>query len=151
MRKFKLKLCPGKFVWNAESLDIHSEKIQSVESRHNLHTFFNEHQSNCDNAVKTFPLYYVKTASVSANSIKSQARTHKQKHKVKKKQWFSESCYDLHKVVKKYAYLVESFLFNVEHRKAFYSYRSKFRRLCKAQKRKIKQNICEDFFQYHEV
>ena len=133
----KLDPPPGKFLWDTASLNTYSEKIESAESKHKLQAFLNEDLNNCDIAVHTFSSILCDTASASAKFIQSQTRTPRRKHKAKRKPWFSESCNDLIKVVKKYAYLVKSLSFNSEYRKAFYSYRSKFRRLCKSQKKKI--------------
>jgi len=52
--------------------------------------------------------------------------------------WFTESCRDLHNTVKNYEKLVNKYPQNTEYRHKFYSFRSKFRRLCKFEETKYK-------------
>ena len=132
---------PGKSVWNTEYLDTYTEKIQSQDTRRKLHLFFKQEFDNCNKAVHAFSFLLCETASASKKSIKGHAQ--QRKPRAKRKPWFSDSCKDLHKVVKKYAKLVKMFPFNSTYRKEFYSYRSKFRRMCNTQKRKFRQNICD--------
>ena len=134
----------GKFVWNTESLDTYTEKIQSQDIRHKLHLFLNQEFDNCNKAVHAFSSLLCETASASTKFIKGHAQ--QRIPKAKKKPWFSDSCKDLHKVVKKYAKLVKMFPFYGTYRKEFYSYRSKFRRMCNTQKRKFRRNICNELF-----
>ena len=47
-------------------------------------------------------------------------------------------------MARKYAKLVKLFPFNGTYRKEFYSYSSKFRRMCNTQKRNFRQNICDE-------
>ena len=106
---------PGKFVWNTESLYTYTEKIQSQDSRHKLHLFLNQEFDNCNKAVHAFSSLLCETASASTKFIKGHVQ--QRKPRAKRKPWFSDSCKDLHKVVKKYAKLVKMFPFNGTYRK----------------------------------
>ena len=65
------------------------------------------------------------------------------KKRVKRKPLFSESCRDLYNTVKIYEKLVNKFPQNANYRKNFYSFRSKFRRLCKFEEKQYKRKIFE--------
>ena len=65
---------PGKFVWNTESLNIYTEKIQSQDTRHKLHLFLNQELDNCNKAVHAFSSLLCETASVSTKFIKGHAQ-----------------------------------------------------------------------------
>lgn len=58
--------------------------------------------------------------------------------------WFTESCRDLRNTVKNYEKLVNKYPQNTEYRHKFYSFRSKFRRLCKFEEKKYKEKICSE-------
>ena len=61
--------------------------------------------------------------------------------------WFTQSCRDLRYSVKMYEKLVNRFPFNGQYRQNFYTYRSKYRRLCKYEEKKFIQNICNELSQ----
>jgi hypothetical protein len=56
------------------------------------------------------------------------------------------SCHDLKNTVKKYCFLLNKYPDNGSYRKAFYSFRSKYRRKCKIEERKYKQQLCDDIY-----
>jgi hypothetical protein len=58
--------------------------------------------------------------------------------------WFTESCRDLRNTVKNYEKLVNKYPQNTEYRHKFYSFRSKFRRLCKFEENKYKEKKCSE-------
>jgi hypothetical protein len=54
------------------------------------------------------------------------------------------SCHDLKNTVKKYCFLINKYPGNGSYRKEFYSFRSKYRRKCKIEETKYKQQLCDD-------
>ena len=96
-----------------------------------------EDHSDCESAVSNFNSIKYDTALMSTKFIKR--RTVKRQITSKKKPWFSESCQELYKTVNRYCSLLNTFPGNGSYRKAFYSFRTKFRRKCKMEERKYKK------------
>ena len=137
-----LEPLPGKFVWDSEAINRYSTLIQNNKSKTKLQQFLSRKYSNCNEAVNDLNTILQETAMASAKFIKG--RIKKQTNKPKRKPWFSESCDDLYKTVKHYAFLINKFPFNGAYRKEYYSYRSKLRRKCKQNEKKYKNEICSD-------
>ena len=138
----KLSPLPGKFLWNSSSIEAYTVKFQSQETQQKLQSFIAENFENSDTAANTLSSLLCETASASTILIKGNSPYHKRK--TRHKPWFSQSCKELHSTVKKYAKLVHMFPFNGSYRKEFYTYKSKFRRLCSTQKKMFKKNICDE-------
>ena len=64
-----------------------------------------------------------------------------------RKPYFTDSCNDLWVTVKKYCWLVNKYPKNLTYQKEYYSYRSKYRRLCKTEEKKYKTRIYEQISQ----
>ena len=58
--------------------------------------------------------------------------------------WFTESCRDLRNTVKHYEKGVNKYPQNTEYRHNFYSFRSKFRRMCKFEEKIYQEKICSE-------
>ena len=86
-------------------------------------------QTDCETVVNSLNSILCDTALKSTKFVKKGMG--KRSNKQNKKPWFSDSCHDLYITVKKYCSLVNKFPENGCNRKAFYSFRSKFRRKCK--------------------
>ena len=138
----KLSPLPGNFLWNSSSIEAYTVKFQSQETQQKLQSFIAEDFENSDTAANALSSLLCETASASTILIKGNSPYHKRK--TRHKPWFSQSCKELHSTVKKYAELVHMFPFNGSYRKEFYTYKSKFRRLCSTQKKMFKKNICDE-------
>jgi hypothetical protein len=133
----KLDPLPGKFIWDEEAINRYTTNIQSLNVKQKFQVFMSEDHSDCESAVSNFNSIKYDTALMSTKFIKR--RTVKRQITSKKKPWFSESCQELYKTVNRYCSLLNTFPGNGSYRKAFYSFRSKFRRKCKMEERKYKK------------
>ena len=102
-----------------------------------------------ETTVKNLNSILCDTALKSTKFVKK--RMGKRSSKQNKKPWFSDSCHDLYITVKKYCSLVNKFPENGSYRKAFYSFRSKFRRKCKHDEKIYKNQICDKIFQNMKI
>ena len=140
--KTKLDPLPGKFIWNEESLNNYSTNIQSPAIKQKLQDFLANDHNDCEIVVNQFNTILFETAQLSAKFIKN--KPFKKKGNLRRKPekpWFSDSCRDLRQTVIKYCWLVNKYPENGTYRKAYYSYRSKYRRLCKKEEEKYKTQI----------
>ena len=102
------------------------KNMQSVEVKQKLQNFINHDYKDCSTAVEKLTSVLQDTALASAKFVKSLVP--KRLNRSKKKPWFSKSCHDLKNTVKKYCFLLNKYPDNGSYRKAFYSFRSKYRR-----------------------
>lgn len=141
----KLDPLPGKFIWNVESIRNYSENIQSRAIKQKLNDFHLNDHNDSEKAVDQLNTILFESAKLSAKFIPT--RSFKKKSNKKRNQnkpWFTNSCHDLRQTVKNYCCLVNKYPENGNYRKAYYSYRSKYRRLCKKEEKSYKNQICEE-------
>ena len=88
---------PGKFLWNPVSIEIYTEKVRTRETQQKLQSFVAQDFGNCDRAANAFSSLLCETASASTKFIKDPIPYER---KVRNKPWFSQSCKELHSIVK---------------------------------------------------
>ena len=141
--KSKLDPLPGKFIWNEEAINNYTKNIQSPKVKQKINDFMISEQRDCETATTQLNTILYDTALSSAKFIKSRSKINNKKPR---KPWFSESCHDLRVTVVKYCWLVNKHPDNGTYRKAYYSFRSKYRRLCKQEEKKYKNQIYDQIF-----
>ena len=120
---------PEKFLWSVDALDKYVQNINSPESPSKIDVFLNTVFEESDKAVEEFNSILYENARKSAKLVKRLPLS--KKKRVNRKAWFSDSCKDLYNTV------INKFPQNADNRKIFYSFRSKFRRLCKLEENKL--------------
>ncbi|CAC5368501.1 unnamed protein product [Mytilus coruscus] len=138
----KLDSLPGKFLWTDEAIASYTENMQSQMFKDKFANFIAKSFNDSDSITESFNSILVDCAKQSAKCINK-----KPIQKLKKstrKPWFSHSCTDLRNTVKSYEKLVNKNAQNGQYGKLYYTYRSKFRRLCKHEQKMYKQQICND-------
>ena len=138
----RLDPLPGKFIWNTEALNLYSSKILSNKYKEKINNYLEKDPPDCEEAVNSFNSILTECASESTKFVK-QALNSKKKSKPNKP-WFSQSCRELRNTVLKYCKLISKFPSNGSYRKSYYSFRSKYRRLCKYEEKKFRENICNN-------
>jgi hypothetical protein len=126
---------PGKLIWDEETISRYNTNNQIIQVKQKLE----------ETAVKILNSILCDTALKSTKFVKK--RMGKRSSKQNKKPWFSDSCHDLYITVQKSCSLVNKFPENGSHRKAFYSFRSKFRRKSKHDEKIYRNQICDKIFQ----
>lgn len=135
----KLDPLPDKFLWTENTIKEYTRNMNSSESRIKLDEFLKTDFKTSDDALNVFNSILHENAKKSAKICKH-FPVSKNKRK-NKKPWYCESCKDLRKIVKKYEYQVDKHPQNDEFRKQFYSYRSKYRRLCNYKEKQHRKNL----------
>lgn len=145
IHKPKLDPLPGKFIWNEEAINNYTTNIQSQSVKQKLNDFLIKDYKDCDEAVNTFNTILYDTAKSSAKFIRrNQINNVNKKYK---KPYYTDSCHDLKITVKKYCWLVNKHPENGAYRKEYYSYKSKYRRLCKKEEKNYKTEVCDKISQ----
>ena len=136
---------PGKFIWDNNAIKSYAQNLQSTNTKSKMDSFLKENFENSDEITDSFNCIIQECAFQSAKYVKSNPKI--KQRKVSHKPWFTQSCKDLRYSVKMYEKLVNRSPSNGQYRKNFYTYRSKYRRLCKYEEKKFKQNICNELLQ----
>ena len=123
----KLDPLPWKYLWNADSIDAYSENVSSPDVRKRFQNFETQEFNDPDTAATAFNELVLDVARSSTKYVKniSNMQGRRKKHKPS----FSQSCEDLRNIFKKRNTCKENPA-NGSYRHAFYSCRSKFRRMC---------------------
>ena len=139
--KVKLDSLPGKFLWNTDSIESYSKNMSHPDIRKRFQDFENKEFTDTDASVEAFNNILLDVAKSSTKYIQNLNMKMKRK---KNKPWFNQSCKDMKNILKKYEKLVRKNPSDGAYRHAFYSYRSKFRRLCNYQAKMFNQSVLND-------
>ena len=137
--KIKLDSLPGKFLWNADLIEAYSQNINHPDVRRRFQDFENQKFIDLDTSVAAFNKILLDVTRSSTKYVKN-ALNVKAKRK-NNKPWFNQSCKDLRNTLKKYEKLVRKNPSNRSYRHAFYTYKSRFRRLCHYQAKQFKESV----------
>ena len=142
----KTKISPhiGKFLWNPESINRYTAKIQSTDIRHKLTKFQEIKFKTSDEAVTHFNNILQEAAMSSAKFIRGKIKN--KNNKSKRKPCFTQSCKDLRNTVKHYASLINKFPFNGSFCKEYHSYLSKYRRKYKQEENNYRNDINKNLY-----
>ena len=131
---------PGKFIWINDALSPFNENMQSNTVKNKFTEFMNTSFEDCEAITNSFNSILIDCAKQSAKFVKKYPRK-KNKSKVIKKPWFSQSCSELKNSVTSYLKLVNKSPESGHYRKMYYTYKSKYRRLCKYEEKEYKNNL----------
>ena len=137
--KIKLDSLPGKFLWNADSIEAYFQNINHPDVRREFQDFENQKFKDLDTSVAAFNKIIVDVARSSTKYVKNALNIEAKRKN--NKPWFNQSCKDLRNTLKKYENLVRKNPSNGSYRRAFYTYKSRFRKLCHYQAKQFKESV----------
>ena len=138
----KLDPLPGKYLWTADSIDAYSENVSSPDVRKRFQDFENQEFNDPDTAATVFNKIVLAVARSSSKHVKiSQTRKGRRKTTINHGLASHAKTKDSRNTLKKYETLVRKNPADGSYRHAFYSCRSKFRRLCHYEEKQFNHSL----------